>query len=783
MKTYRLQSLGLLALTGVLALATVQRMTAQAVIPAETETWQLSAGDIIEILPLHDIPNARVAWVMLRDATQSQPEEFVEGGTVTVFRFRPIQPARYTLYGDIASEDGSMHIKRTFKFDVKARDVTSEETAEQSQSGTLVTTQPKIQSNGVVALASNMQMLRLVPHDLQFRGIALDTDTTVDANNDGDPANDVENSGTFFQSDATPLFVWFAKPELTSRTLKLTAVQEGSDDAQTQTITTLSFDEAKRTNALTSSVAVTVQQTDSGSTFTFVPALDEGFPADVPLIYRWNFGDGEESLETQPTHLYTANGTYTVTLQVRNLTNGAEIGTASAQLTVSSYVTPDVSSAASSVSSEPSEPSNSSGSSFPLGTILIGALILILSLGLGAGLIFLFSRLRRGSSLDQHLAKMEENIMKKEKEKMIETVTPMPIPTTATVSAPATPVASEAKPKNVDETATPTQQKLAEAERDAAAAKPTPAPAIQPDKAPDWLKKGLAADATTTQAPAPAQTPAPAPKPIQPKPAPAAAPQPAVTKPAPAPAVQPKPQTPPPAPKPAPAPLPPKPAEPKPAPAPAVPKPAEAPKPQAPQPAPANSPAQEAPKPQTPPLVVPPNATISPVPAPKPAATPQPAAQPKPAPTLQAQPTAQAPQQTPKPPVPPAPKPEAPKPAPAPAVPQPPAAPQPPKAPTPAPAPVVPPAPKPPVPPVASPAPVQPKPADAPKPAPQPIAPPVAAPVAPKPAEAPKPVEPPKAAEAPKPAPEVKDIPLSDEPIAIIRAESLNPPKQNPPQA
>lgn len=38
----------------------------------------------------------------------------------------------------------------------------------------------------------------------------------------------------------------------------------------------------------------------------------------LPLQYLWNFGDGSTSSERNPTHTYTANGNYTVTLTVKN---------------------------------------------------------------------------------------------------------------------------------------------------------------------------------------------------------------------------------------------------------------------------------------------------------------------------------------------------------------------------------------------------------------------------------------------------------------------------------
>jgi PKD repeat protein len=40
--------------------------------------------------------------------------------------------------------------------------------------------------------------------------------------------------------------------------------------------------------------------------------------ADGETTYLWEFGDGETSTDPNPTHLYTADGTYTVTLTVSN---------------------------------------------------------------------------------------------------------------------------------------------------------------------------------------------------------------------------------------------------------------------------------------------------------------------------------------------------------------------------------------------------------------------------------------------------------------------------------
>ena len=54
----------------------------------------------------------------------------------------------------------------------------------------------------------------------------------------------------------------------------------------------------------------------------------------APTSWAWNFGDGEISTEENPTHIYAANGTYTVTLTVFNDAGGDEE-------TITSYIVVD----------------------------------------------------------------------------------------------------------------------------------------------------------------------------------------------------------------------------------------------------------------------------------------------------------------------------------------------------------------------------------------------------------------------------------------------------------
>lgn len=47
-----------------------------------------------------------------------------------------------------------------------------------------------------------------------------------------------------------------------------------------------------------------------------VAFTDESTPASGITYWSWDFGDGQESEEQNPTHVYVTPGTYTVTLHV-----------------------------------------------------------------------------------------------------------------------------------------------------------------------------------------------------------------------------------------------------------------------------------------------------------------------------------------------------------------------------------------------------------------------------------------------------------------------------------
>lgn len=681
------------------------------------EDIALTVGDILEILPANSFANPVHSWILTQDRT------FLQAARTPSFRYRFIQPGSYSLIAEIRSGDGTQSVRRTFSISTRAREagdvvigsapVTPVTTSNTELSG-IVKLDPPMDQNARVILPDHHLLLKLSPLSMDTKPLSLDLDTTVDADLDGNPGNDVQNQGTFFQLYAEPLMIWFTEP-LQSRSLSVTTV-DPDGNARIQRIDVLSTNYASQQGMVLSPVRITSIPGENGSV-SF--SATTGTAQQPNLLYQWNFGDGQESLIMNPTHTYAEDGTYTVTLEVKNLIDGQEVAKDTQQLTVTGA------GAGSATSSIPSEERESTESSFlsklPIMSLLTGLGVFALFVVIGIGAVSLLSRLRGGRTVDQTFADMEKAISSKQGS--VNNPPALVIPaTTATIpQKPASP--------------TPTQEDLSKREENSASHPPAAdTPRIDEKAAPAWLKKGLGASskpAATHPAPAPAPTAAPRIRPAAPVPTPSPVPHPA-----------PKPSTPAPA-----APVPSWLQTPVPPTTPAARKPQSAPSPQPPASAPKPSPVQApaASSPSTPKPVAPVAAPI-PTTAPKPVMSVPVSPLPQPVPPV----TASAPLPT--------------------------------AGLTPKPAPVVPPTPTPPPAPLPTsarpPMPTQINPAPAPvvslpsKPSPQNPVPPPSAVTPPAAIQTASAVSPTEAVSEPR-APSIP----ADTPIAIIRAESLEKPE------
>lgn len=551
--------------------------------PALNEAIELKAGDILEILPIHTLAQPTYAWILTKERA------FIQADRNPLFRIRLTEPGTYTLTAEVTSGDRTARVRKVFPVVIAQRTPGAMPAA---QGAKLVTAAPRLTENGDIVLPRGGQTVLLTPTG-NLRPLNIDLDLAADTDGNGNPGDDVDNVGTLFQTDATPVLLWFLDP-VTKRDMQVSA-PKADGTLLTQAIAVRGIDQARSEGVVQSPVSIQAAERGDG-THQFSVQFADGSQPEDPLLYRWQFSDGTESLELQPIRAVSATGGLTVTVSVRNLMTGTDIGTATKTVLpaapASSAASSGASEAASSAASEePSEPAPESDGGILARIMpfvpLVGAFIGAVVVGMIVVAIVSTLRRKRGGAektgaLQQHFAQMETKLLQKEQEKK------------TAVAQPAPPAPPEAIAEREVTRSLPSRQ---------------PEPAVDVQQAPSWLKQGLqgkpaaaAPKQPATATPAPAAPPAPpATKPAAPAPAP---------KPAPAPAPQKQPEQKPQAPKPAP---PPAPAQPKPAPAPS-PEPAAA-KPITPPPAaaapaqkPAPAPAPEAPKPAP--------APAAPVPAP-----------------------------------------------------------------------------------------------------------------------------------------------------------------------
>ncbi len=503
----------------------------------------IQVGEIIGFLPVTTLKDATYAWILTKD------RHFLQADRTAVFETRPITPGNYTLTTEITSGDKLTRIRKVFTIAVEARMPGDVELNEGTVgSGSIIHTTPSLDENGNAILDNGQNTIVLRLNKAGLHGIMLDTDTALDTNGNGIADDDIDNDGTLFKTDGNPLVLWFAN-EITKKSMRVSMVlPDGSPARQPFTVT--SFNTAKQEGTLQGVLSIEAAALGNRS-YQFKSVFQKNAEPDTSLLYQWDFGDGETSLTTQPSHTFGSGSTFTVHLTVKDLASGKIIDEATKDLTVTDDLpitgSGAVSSGASVASASSAASSTVAGTSAIADKIIglmsgnyIGYILIFLGcIVAGLILVFLLSRIRRraggteqSSSLQKHFEQMEAKLVQK------------PQVVTPTVVA-AAPVVRQTPPAAV-----------AEREEKQTTTVPSPTPTIQAENAPSWLKQGLQGKPDlSTPAPkptAPAPKPTPAPTPVTAAPVVAAKPTP-VPQPAPVPVTPPKPQTPAPAPAPTPA--------------------------------------------------------------------------------------------------------------------------------------------------------------------------------------------------------------------------------------
>ncbi|MFA6523420.1 MAG: PKD domain-containing protein [Candidatus Peribacteraceae bacterium] len=459
---------------------------------AMEETVTVSPGAVVEFLGLNDNPATQFAWVLTKDRT------FVLAGRASMFRFRPVESGMYRLDASAhaqESADMQRHIIYVLVSD-------SGSTIPQPVPGALVATDPP-RIGETVSLPDNRQILTVIPENAGIARITLQTENS----------EVVDSAGTLFETNRTPLHVWFSNMA-SGRNVRFVATKnDGTEqplvlhiEQRAQAVETVSSSASPETeNPSLVEGGMRVTTLEDGS-LQFSLADPESF-AGIPVLTHWVFGDGSESLLAKPTHIFPKSGTYTVSVTLTNLQSGETILDIAADVSVEAYTAPSsaAASAASSVrpaSSAAASTASAASSDAAAGGTRLGSLLrllvsivitLLVSTILGALLMWIIRFLRKGGGgLQKRFEDAESRLVK-----------------------------TPAKGATID-VAPPMQIRSEPAREESVASTPTtpePAPlAAQEAPVPSWLQRGLKGEQEV-----PARTPAPETptQPTEPSPEPA----------------------------------------------------------------------------------------------------------------------------------------------------------------------------------------------------------------------------------------------------------------------
>lgn len=344
--------------------------------PFLMEAWTIAPGSVFEILAIPDLPDRQVTWSLTK-----ADGVFVQADRGQLFRERFMEAGSFLLQGEVAAADRTPVTRRTFAIHV----VPDTPAPAENGAGTLVVTDPPHDANGNVAVNANLQTV-LIRANAGASQLSMDVNGESDANSDGDPANDNDTRGTFFEADGSPLRLWFTDGRL-QRTL--TARGNSLAGPATQTIrlyidSVPAPEESPPQESVVSPNGLELVHIESRGNGLYAFSLDASALSTEgrALLFLWDFGDGSQSMLDRPVHAYAQNGQHTLNLQVRDLQTAQEVLRITGILPVESVHIPAGSESSASLSSSsaattPETPSSGFGLR-TIFTIIVGLLLAVL---------------------------------------------------------------------------------------------------------------------------------------------------------------------------------------------------------------------------------------------------------------------------------------------------------------------------------------------------------------------------------------------------------------------
>ncbi|MEI8230291.1 MAG: PKD domain-containing protein [Candidatus Peregrinibacteria bacterium] len=428
-------------LFSVLVLTLALCVTGPARAEVQSEPFTVQAGAVFEILADSPRTGTSVAWTLTKaDGT------FVQADRGKIFRERFIEIGDYTLSAQMSGSDRATLAERTFTIHVTEPSTASP--AAGTPGGALVVTDPTANENGIVVINPGQDLLLLTP---SFPGqMRLSLDLGSGAGTDAD--------GTFFQTDATALRIWFTEPQ-GLRTITVLSTESSGTQSQ---IISLSFGPpavptpTPEPGSTPASVLGMITAEDRGNgSYAFSLNDSTIVTTGRALLFLWDFGDGRQSMLDHPVHTFGANGSFPILLNIQDLQTSQEILKTNGTLTVTSVglvpiTTSSASSAAmvsstqaSSIAAEPpssvDSQNSSKGWSLPISAGLlknigIGAGVLLVTILLGIGIVSLLARIVRhsmekkeGTIVSEGKTKSSKSGSPRSKAEVLENTAPMSV--------------------------------------------------------------------------------------------------------------------------------------------------------------------------------------------------------------------------------------------------------------------------------------------------------------------------------------------------------------------
>lgn len=486
----RLRWLRLVVLWGVL-LASVGSPHTHAQEPEQQ--LQTVIGDVFEIMGATNAPDVQFGWVLTRDG------QFVEAGRDRVFHTRLTDPGYYLLDGSAQGPGIDARVRLTVQALPRDERPVWMDLLTGVPPETMVITDPPARS-GIVRLRDTGQVATLLRSSEHLhRTISGDLRTTEDGDGNGRGDDDDDIGQTLFALEGNPLHLW--RPDAgDAQGVRLWATN--ADGSTLDQRLTFAFPGSA---AIVESGAIEARE-EAGGIVRFSFELDPGLlPEDVFSL--WNFGDGNQSMLDAPTHAYTADDDYEVSVVVRVLTTGIAVMEGKKTVHISGVGiqgSSATSSTASSAASAPAEPSATPSDGGGILWFIVKALLVIIVIALlGVFAVFGIKRiLHRESRLQKALESAEAQLLKGKK--------PGALPADASPEPPAlTLTAPDAAPQETPQKPEAAQPAAETAPPELPTAQEPTAPAIPPvvtTQAPAWLQKGLSMEPPAPAAPIAAQT-------------------------------------------------------------------------------------------------------------------------------------------------------------------------------------------------------------------------------------------------------------------------------------